>query len=73
MLVQVRRQTARKVKDDEMLAMSPCFITISGSHNHETTSAASLKELRVLPSVEAAFHDYFRGGKDGENLPIVVL
>ncbi|XP_043209642.1 uncharacterized protein LOC122374736 [Amphibalanus amphitrite] len=62
MLVQVRHQTARKVKDDEMLAMSPCFIAISGSHNHETTSAASLKELRVLPSVEAAFHDYFRGG-----------
>ena len=40
-----------------------CHVLLSGVHNHATTSARALSQLRVSPEVQKIYDDIFNLGK----------
>ena len=67
--VTIKKVTERKAKRDALLRSHPCFITIDQEHNHSTTCARALRELRVLPTVKASLEEYFEQGRCSLSVP----
>ena len=60
-LAVVTHDTVRK---DKLRKEFPCFITITGNHNHSLSSASALCENKVLPQTKATFEKYFAQGEN---------
>ncbi|KAG0730309.1 hypothetical protein GWK47_028495 [Chionoecetes opilio] len=60
--VTIRKVHKDSARRDAMMPSYPCFITICGVHNHSTSSADALKQLRVLPGTKDIFEKYFHIG-----------
>ncbi|KAG0703522.1 hypothetical protein GWK47_002800 [Chionoecetes opilio] len=57
--VRIRKVHKDSARRDAMMPSYPCFITICGVHNHSTSSADALRQLRVLPGTKEIFEKYF--------------
>ena len=62
MKVSIKPVNKDTIKNDGTVATHPCSITMENQHNHSTSAAAALKELRVLPTVKQNFTDCFEQG-----------
>lgn len=60
--IKIKLITARTVRSDPQNASHPCFVTITGEHNHHQ-SAAALRELQVVPGTREDFFQYFEAGE----------
>lgn len=50
------------IKKDKAVKNFPCIVKITGKHNHSTTAAEALGQLRVNSSTKSAFFKYFEQG-----------
>ncbi|KAG0723666.1 hypothetical protein GWK47_042248 [Chionoecetes opilio] len=60
--VTIRKVHKDSARRDAMMPSYPCFIILHGVHNHSTSSAAALRQLRVLPRTKDIFEKYFQIG-----------
>lgn len=60
--IKIKLITVNTVRKDSKAETHPCFVTITGEHNHNQ-SAAALRELQVLPDTREEFFKYFDAGE----------